>query len=225
MRLTALLLDLDGTLVDTAPDMVGALNRLLLNHSKPQVDYAPASKQVSNGARALVRFGFGEHLEPTIEEQFIEEFLMLYARHVCQDSKLYDGILDCLEFVESKKIPWGVITNKPLLLAKDVLAGLGLNERCKLLLGGDSLPVKKPDPVPLLHSAMLLGLAPSECLYVGDHARDIQAARAAGMDSAAAAWGYLADGEDPASWQPDYIFNSPTRLHDFLKEKLVAHSH
>ena len=220
MRLTALLLDLDGTLVNTAPDMVGALNRLLAKHGRPEVEFADAAKQVSNGARALVQHGFGGELSSKFEQELIEEFLATYAQHVCEASHLYEGMHDCLELCETHKVPWGVITNKPIALAKEVLRGLGLFERCNLLLGGDSLPVKKPDPVPLLHSAMVLSLAPSECLYVGDHLRDIQAAKAAGMDAAAAAWGYLSDNEDPADWQPDYIFASPNGLKKYLVEQL-----
>ena len=200
--------------------MVGALNRLLAAHNRSPANFDDAAKRVSNGARALVQHGFGTTLDAALEQELIDEFLTLYAHHVCESSHLYDGMLDCLELCESRGVPWGVITNKPIALAKDVLAGLNLLERCKLLLGGDSLPVKKPDPVPLLHSAMLLAVAPSECLYVGDHIRDIQAARAAGMDSAAAAWGYLADAEDPADWNPDFIFTHPQSLQGYLNEQL-----
>ena len=221
MRLTALLLDLDGTLVDTAPDMVGALNRLLLKHAKSEVDYIRAAKEVSNGGLALVRHGFGVDLSATEEQSLLTEFLSIYAEFVCVDSVVYPGMLDCLNFCEEHEIQWGVITNKPLALAKDVLSGLGLLDRCKVLLGGDSLPVKKPDPVPLLHSAMLLNLAPSECLYVGDHVRDIQAANAAGMDSAAANWGYIENGIDVETWNSDVILNSPSGLYRYLQERVL----
>ncbi len=221
MRLTALLLDLDGTLVDTAPDMVGALNRVLKNHDKPPSDYTQAAKQVSNGGMALVRHGFGENLGAEKEQQLLKEFLSTYSEFACEESQVYEGMLDCLETCETNSIPWGVITNKPLALAHKVLEGLNLLKRCKVLLGGDSLPVKKPDPVPLLHSAMLLNLAPSECLYVGDHLRDIQAAKAAGMDAAAASWGYLSEDTDVSSWNPDVILSSPQGLHQYLKERLA----
>ncbi len=222
MRLTALLLDLDGTLVDTAPDMVGALNRLLTNKDHPTVELSSAANQVSNGARALIQYGFGSTLEPAREQALIDEFLQIYARHVCEHSVVYDGMLNCLEFCEQHSLPWGVITNKPLALARDVLEGLSLLTRCKVLLGGDSLPVRKPDPVPLLHSAMLLALAPSECLYVGDHLRDIQAAKAAGMEAGAATWGYVEPDTQIDSWNPDIIFSSPLGLERYLRERRLA---
>jgi len=221
MKIRALLLDLDGTLVDTAPDMVGSLNRVLANHNMPSADVAKASKIVSNGGKALIEFGFGDNLEPSKCDDLVQEFLADYKKHVANDSLVYDGIMECLEFCENNTLKWGVITNKPLHLAKDLLEGLGLLDRCAILLGGDSLPVKKPDPVPMLHSCMVLSLAPSECLYVGDHIRDIVAANSAGMDSAAALWGYIADSESPATWQANYLLNTPNGLLNLLKDKLV----
>jgi phosphoglycolate phosphatase len=201
--------------------MVGALNRLLLKHDRNEVDYHGASREVSNGGLALVRHGFGLEISQAKEQLLLKEFLQIYADHICEDSRVYEGMLECLEFCESKSIPWGVITNKPLALARDLLDELNLLKRCKVLLGGDSLPVKKPDPVPLLHSAMLLNLAPSECLYLGDHLRDIQAARSAGMDAGAAAWGYIDANTDVSSWSPDVIFTNPSGLHRYLKERIT----
>lgn len=219
MRITALLLDLDGTLVNTAPDMVGSLNRVLANHGKPAADVEQASKIVSNGGKALIEFGFGEELNPKHTPDLVQEFLSDYKNHVADDSFVYEGMAECLEFCESKQLKWGVITNKPLHLAKDLLTGLGLLERCAILLGGDSLPVKKPDPVPMLHACMVLNLAPSECLYIGDHERDIMAGNAAGMDTGAALWGYIPEQEKPDRWNANFMLNSPTGLLQLLTEK------
>lgn len=221
MQIRALLLDLDGTLVDTAPDMVGSLNRVLSKHNKPLANVAIASKLVSNGGKALIEHGFGDELDAEKCAELVQEFLVDYKQNVAKDSLVYEGMLECLEFCESNKLKWGVITNKPLHLAKDLLEGLGLLERCAILLGGDSLPVSKPDPVPMLHTCMVLSLAPSECLYVGDHERDIIAGNAAGMDSATALWGYIADSESPESWKANYMLNSPNGLLNLLKDKLV----
>ena len=222
MQLRAVLLDLDGTLVDTAPDMVGSLNRVLSSYGLPQSDFETAAKLVSNGGRALIEFGFGDaigktNIPPT--EQLVEEFLQDYKEFVANDSFIYDGMGDVLTYCEEHKLKWGVITNKPLHLAKDLLKGLGLLDRCSILLGGDSLPVKKPDPVPMLHTCMVLSLAPSECLYVGDHLRDIQAGNAAGMDTAAALWGYISDQEEPNEWNANFMLNSPQGLLKLVKEK------
>lgn len=222
MQLKAVLLDLDGTLVDTAPDMVGSLNRVLTSHKRPTADVALASKLVSNGGKALIEFGFGDHIGkdgiPSVD-QLVQEFLADYKEFVANDSVVYAGMEHVLAYCESNGLKWGVITNKPLHLAKDLLEGLGLLERCAILLGGDSLPVKKPDPVPMLHTCMVLSLAPSECLYVGDHIRDIQAGNAAGMDTATALWGYIGAQEQPNDWDANYMLNTPDGLLNLVKEK------
>ena len=219
MQLKALLLDLDGTLVDTAPDMVGSLNRVLKHHDQAPADVQQASKIVSNGGRALINFGFGEHLPVEQTDALVEEFLLDYQQHVCDQSFVYQGLHDVLEYCEQQNLRWGVITNKPLHLASELLSGLDLLERCAILLGGDSLPVKKPDPVPMLHTCMVLNLAPSECLYVGDHQRDIQAGKAAGMDTAVALWGYIHETQTPSDWQADYLLQSTAGLLQLIKDQ------
>ena len=220
MQLKALLLDLDGTLVDTAPDMVATLNRVLESHDRPLVELATAGKLVSNGARALLEFGFGNTLDTGKMPQLIEEFLSDYGEHVCQHSAPYDGMLEVLSLCENENLRWGIVTNKPLGLSRDLLEGLDLLDRCSILLGGDSLPVKKPDPAPLLHCCMVMSLAASECVYVGDHERDIRAGNAAGMDTAAALWGYIADGEDVNAWNARYLTQTPSGLHKLIEERL-----
>jgi 2-phosphoglycolate phosphatase len=224
MKLKALLLDLDGTLVDTAPDMVGTLNRLLRNHGQAAADQSAASKLVSNGARALIEFGFARPLEEAHTLDLIAQFLSDYAEHVADQSELYAGMSDVLDLCAENNIVWGVITNKPLELSRALLEGLGLFDRCSILLGGDSLPVKKPDPAPMLHSCMVLNLAPSECLYVGDHERDILAGKNAGMDTAAALWGYINEDQNPAGWGASYIVNEPGGLMQLVQEKIASKS-
>lgn len=225
MQLKAVLLDLDGTLVDTAPDMVGSLNRVLAAHNMPHADITLAGKLVSNGGKALIEFGFGDKIDqngvPSVDE-LVQEFLVDYKQFVANDSFVYEGMETVLEYCESNGLKWGVITNKPLHLAKDLLEGLNLLNRCAILLGGDSLPVRKPDPVPMLHTCMVLSLAPSECLYVGDHLRDIQAGNAAGMDTATALWGYIADEEQPSDWNANFMLNTPNGLLNLVKEKHAA---
>jgi len=220
MQLKALLLDLDGTLVDTAPDMVATLNRILVKHQHDEVNYDQASKLVSNGAKALLEFGFGESVNQYDISALINDFLSDYAEHVSDHSQLYDGMHNVLQLCEQNNIRWGVITNKPLELSKSLLQGLGLFERCHILLGGDSLPVKKPDPAPMLHCCMVMDLAPSECLYVGDHERDIIAGNASGMDSAAALWGYIQPDESPESWKAKYLINTPKGLLKLVQDRL-----
>jgi phosphoglycolate phosphatase len=222
MKLKALLLDLDGTLVDTAPDMVGTLNRLLRNHGQALADESAASKLVSNGARALLEFGFSKPLEEAHTLDLIAQFLSDYAEHVADQSELYAGMADVLDLCAENNIVWGVITNKPLELSRALLEGLGILNSCSILLGGDSLPVKKPDPAPMLHSCMVLNLAPSECLYVGDHERDILAGKNAGMDTAAALWGYINEDQNPTDWGASYMVNEPSGLMQLVQEKIAS---
>ena len=221
MKLKALLLDLDGTLVNTAPDMVASLNHVLANHNHTKANTTQASKLVSNGAKALLEFGFGDAFKNFSSDELVNEFLADYAKHVCVDSHLYDGMAEILELCEQSDIRWGVITNKPIELSKSLLEGLGLFERCNILLGGDSLPVRKPDPAPLLHSCMVMSLAPSECLYVGDHERDIIAGNAAGMDTAAALWGYIQEHEKPENWKAKFLTNTPQGLLRLVEDKIA----
>lgn len=221
MQLKALLLDLDGTLVDTAPDMVATLNRVLAKHGSKPVEYVKAQQLVSNGAKALLEFGFGtQDMESIGTEQLIQEFLSDYANHVCIESKLYDGMPEVLELCLSNQIRWGVVTNKPLGLSRDLLDGLGLLSQASILLGGDSLPVKKPDPAPLLHCCMVMNLAASECLYVGDHERDITAGKAAGMDTAAALWGYIQAQHSPSDWGANFLLKQPSGLLRLIEDKI-----
>ncbi|MBX2849482.1 MAG: HAD-IA family hydrolase [Acidiferrobacterales bacterium] len=223
MQLKALLLDLDGTLVDTAPDMVATLNRILANHGQQPTDYEKARQLVSNGARALLEFGFGADKMTSIgTSSLIDEFLADYANNVCDRSKVYQGLMEVLALCEENQIRWGVVTNKPLQLARGVLGGLGILARSSILLGGDSLPVKKPDPAPLLHCCMTMHLAASECLYVGDHERDIIAGKAAGMDTAAALWGYIQPDDEPLKWGANYLLNQPTSLLNLIQDKIVT---
>ena len=218
MILKALLLDLDGTLVDTAPDMIGALNRQLKNHNKPKVDYDEAKKLVSKGAAALVQNGFminGEHPEL---ENLRQEYLKEYEQNVCKESRLFDGMQKVLELCQSNNIRWGIVTNKPYYLAKPLIEQLAIDKHCSILLGGDSLPKRKPHPMPLLHCCVELSLAASDCIYIGDDERDIKAGKAAGMDTASAAWGYIPENEDIENWGADFQVNSPQGLLRLIKD-------
>jgi len=218
MKFKALLLDLDGTLLDTAPDMVGALNLLLETHNRPTTNYQSASKLVSKGALALVKYGFGEELEDKELDSLRQEFLDTYEQNVCIKTKAYDGMMEILDWCEQNNIYWGIVTNKPDYLAKPILDTLNLTERSAVNVGGTTLSVNKPHPAPLLHCTTLLSIAPSDCLYVGDDERDIQAGRAAGMDTAVAGWGYIHEDLNPEDWQPDFICNQPEGLFRLVKE-------
>ncbi len=206
----AVFFDLDGTLVDSAPDLVVAMDRLRAEQGEAQVDVAHIGHVVSKGGRAMLRRGFPGADEARIE-LLLPRFLDLYAEAIATHTRTYPGIDRALAAFEARGIRWGVVTNKPGRLARAVMAALALDARCAALVSGDCLPARKPDPAPLLHACSLAGVDAARSVYVGDDARDIEAGRLAGMRTVAAAWGYL-DGEDVATWGADHIAASPADL-------------
>jgi phosphoglycolate phosphatase len=205
------LFDLDGTLLDTAPDMAAALNALRVEQGLAPMPFASLRPHVSHGAARLVEIGFG----CTGGERFEalrRRFLDLYRGSLSAGTRLFDGLEGVLGWLEGHRVPWGVVTNKPGWLTEPLLAELDLAPRAACIISGDSLPHRKPHPLPLLHAASLMGREPAHCAYVGDAERDIQAGRAAGMWTCVAAFGYLGDSDDPAAWQPDAIAETPVQL-------------
>lgn len=211
----AVLFDLDGTLVDTAPDMAGALNDLRRRRALDALPYATLRPLVSHGSRALVERG----LAPADEAQMmasIEEFLDTYGRRVARESTLFEGMDALLIALEASAVPWGVVTNKPGALSAALMDQLALAQRCGVLIGGDTLRQRKPHPMPLLHAADALGVAANRCLYVGDAARDINAGRAAGMTTVAAAYGYILHDDRVDGWGADYIVHGVDELRQLI---------
>lgn len=211
----AVLFDLDGTLLDTAPDMVGAMNALRAQEALPPLDFALARAQVSHGTNGLMRIGFPD-AEGEILDRLRERFLALYRARLCDETGLFPGGDTLLEHIERASLPWGVVTNKPGWLAGPLLAGLGLERRMACLVSGDTLPVRKPHPQPLLHAAEAIGVAPQSCVYVGDALRDIEAARAAGMRAVVASFGYISPADEPHLWPAQAWIDEPRGLIDWL---------
>jgi N-acetyl-D-muramate 6-phosphate phosphatase len=207
----AVLFDLDGTLVDTAPDMWAAANALCAELGHPPVTLEQFRPKVSKGGRAMVQLAFRDPADADLD-RLLQRFLERYGQQIAVHSQLFDGMPGVLAAIEAAGIAWGVVTNKPEQLAHGVMEGLGLADRCAVLIGGDTLAVKKPDPLPLREACRRIGIAPAEALYVGDDLRDIVAARAAPMRSIAAAWGYIAADDDPASWGADAVLARPDQL-------------
>lgn len=147
-----------------------------------------------------------------VPAELIREFLDVYEQELGRHARLFDGVPELLEAIEAAGSRWGIVTNKPEYLARQVVHGLGWAERSAILIGGDSLPRRKPDPLPLQHAAQVLGVAIADCVYVGDDQRDIEAARAASMRSIVALWGYRPDGDDPAGWGGDALVASAGEL-------------
>lgn len=207
------LFDLDGTLLDSAPDMVEAINILRRERGEPDMPHALLRPHVSKGARAMIGASFA-HLDHDGREALVRPFLDAYERILGRYCVLFDGIAEMLDALEADGVRWGIVTNKPEYLAKQLMPILGWSERCGVMIGGDSLPERKPHPLPLLHSAEVLGVAAQDCVYVGDDERDIVAARAAGMPSIVALWGYRLPGVDPLDWKGDAMIEHAHALLD-----------
>jgi len=220
-RFRAVLLDLDGTLLDTAPDMAGALNALRQEESLPPLDYAPVRAQVSHGSLAVVRLGF-PGAEAGEFERLRQRFLAIYATRLARETRLFPGFDVVLDALERHGIHWGIVTNKPGFLTEPLLAALGLLDRAACVLSGDSLPERKPHPMPLLVAAERAGVRPTDCIFVGDALRDIQAARAAGMLPLIARFGYLGPEDDPDSWQAAGSIDAPDELLGWLLPAATA---
>lgn len=220
--LAAVLLDLDGTLLDTAPDLAAALNLLRAQEGLEPIAFAPIREQVSNGSIAVLRLGFA----PADEERFaslMTRFLDLYRERIAVETRPFPGFAEVLAELEQHGIPWGVITNKPARLTEPLLRALGLYERAGCVLSGDSLPVRKPDPLPLLTAAARIGVDPRACLYLGDALRDMQAAHAADMVALGARFGYLSAQEDLSAWPVTGWIEEPAELLEWVGLRRRAH--
>lgn len=205
------LFDLDGTLLDSAPDMLATVNRMRAVRGQGPMTLEALRPQVSKGARAMSAAAFPE-LNGEVSGALIREFLDIYEQELGQHSVLFDGVAELLDAIEAAGSRWGIVTNKPEYLARQILPKLGWDTRSAILIGGDTLPERKPHPLPLLHAAQVLNIAIADCAYVGDDQRDIDAARAAGMRSIVALWGYRPEGDDPAQWGGDVLADTVMAL-------------
>ncbi len=216
MPVRAVLFDLDGTLADTAADLARALNRVRGERGLGPVPPALTRPHTSKGARGLLGVGMGIAPEHDSYESLRERFLEYYARDLCVDTKLFDGIPELLAALRARGLAWGVVTNKPERFTAPLMRRLDPEGTAACVVSGDTTPKAKPAPEPLLHAARSLRLAPAQCLYLGDDLRDVQAARAAGMGVVVAAWGYLGDAGDPAGWGADAVIAHPRETLNYV---------
>jgi N-acetyl-D-muramate 6-phosphate phosphatase len=215
LPLAAVLLDLDGTLLDTAPDLARVANQLRVQAQLPPLPFQELRPYVSHGSLAVLRASF-TGIDGVRLAALQQRFLQLYREQLVVETRLFPGFEQVLAALEANRIPWGVITNKPGWLTEPLLTELGLYQRAACVLSGDSLPVCKPDPLPLLTAARRIAVAPERCLYVGDALRDMQAARAAGMVGLAARYGYIGAGENTTEWPVTAWIDSPFELLDWV---------
>ena len=208
----AVLFDLDGTLADTAADLGDALNGLRAEADLPPLPASSIRPHVSQGVRGLLRIGFAIAPGHADYPAMHQRFLARYERALCNSTTLFAGVAELLDALDAMDLRWGIVTNKTSRYTLPIVAALGLGRRCACIVSGDSAPRPKPAPDPLLLASGLVDTPPGQCVYVGDDLRDIEAGTAAGMETVAAAWGYLGDGKPIAEWGAGTIIESPAGL-------------
>lgn len=213
------LFDLDGTLLDTAPDLLAALNAVLYSEGREPYTLAQARHTVSHGSIGMLELAFGAEQTATELERRRRIFLDYYAANISRETTFFATVPDLLLRLEQANMPWGIVTNKPEYLTFPLLHDMALTERAHCIVGGDTLAVAKPHPEPLFLAAQQCGVEPSACLYIGDAERDIQAGRSAGMQTLAAAYGYVQDDEHLA-WQADGVIEQPLAAWDWLAARV-----
>ncbi len=221
----SVLFDLDGTLLDTAPDLADALNKLLVEEGKTELPFATIRPVVSHGGNALIKLGFG--LEPGSKgfTRLRDRFLDIYKENIAARTTLFPGMAELLAFLEERQIPWGVVTNKPSWLTDPLMAKLGLDKRAACVVSGDTAKQAKPHPAPLYYACEKTGHDPEHCIYIGDHQRDIDAGNAAGMLTLVALFGYIDEHDSPEHWLADGLIESPLQTIDYLvKWKALTNS-
>jgi len=207
------LFDLDGTLLDTAPDLGAAVNYLLQRDNLPMLSDHTINHTASQGALALIKAGYDTELSEQAYQTLRQEFLDHYQQHIAVHTRYFDGVVDCLNQLNEMQIPWGIVTNKPYFYTKILLQSFPLLANCAVTVCGDTMAVRKPSPEPLLLAAKSLDIAPHNIIYVGDARTDIEAANAANMISISANYGYIPLDDPCHDWSSDLIID---RCNDLL---------
>ncbi|WP_207887439.1 N-acetylmuramic acid 6-phosphate phosphatase MupP [Pseudomonas sp. 30_B] len=220
--LKAVLFDMDGTLLDTAPDFIAVCQAMLKAHGRAPIDDQRIQDVVSGGARAMVAATFDMDPEAPGFEPLRQEFLDRYQEHCAVFTRPYDGMPELLASIEQSRLIWGVVTNKPVRFAAPIMEQLGLAERSAVLVCPDHVTRSKPDPEMLLLACSQLKVDPSEVLFIGDDLRDIESGRAAGTKTAAVRYGYIHPDDNPAHWGADVIVDQPRDLVAVLDRALCS---
>ncbi len=220
--LKAVLFDMDGTLLDTAPDFVAVCQAMLAAHGRAPIDDQRIQDVVSGGARAMVAATFDMDPEAPGFETLRQEFLDRYQEHCAVFTRPYEGMAELLESIDRSRLIWGVVTNKPVRFAAPIMQQLGLAERSAVLVCPDHVKNSKPDPEMLLLACSQLNIDPSQVLFIGDDLRDIESGRAAGTKTAAVRYGYIHPDDNPAHWGADVIVDHPRDLLAVLDRALCS---
>jgi len=211
-QLRSVLFDLDGTLLDTAPDLAAALNHVLVNNQHQALPFETIRPWVSHGGLVLIKNGFNIEQDAPQCEDLRQQLLHYYLHHLSVKTTLFSGMNDVLVKLENAGIKWGIVTNKPAWLTEPLLNELNLTERCHCIISGDSLSERKPHPLPLQHACQLMDCDVTESLYIGDAQRDIEAGINANMPTLVALFGYVSDLDYPEKWGADAMVKSPSDI-------------
>ena len=207
-----LLFDLDGTLVDTAPDLGYALNSLLQQEGRKPLDHALIRPVASNGSAGLLKLGFGIDKNDPAYSGLQRRFLQFYADNLTRQSALFIGMQKVLDTLTTHQIRWGVVTNKPAFLTDPLMQQLQLTDKAACIVSGDTTAYSKPHPAPIQHACDLLSVSPADCVYIGDARRDVEAAKNANMRAVIARYGYIEHDENLENWQADCVINHPLEI-------------
>ena len=214
--LRAVLFDLDGTLIDSAPDLAGAANDMRLARGLPLLPYAHLRPMVGSGARGMIGRAFEVGPQDDAFSALRDEFLQRYEARMTRDTRVFEDVLPLLDALDAQQVLWGIVTNKAARYSEPIVQALGLAQRSQVLVCGDTTPHSKPHPAPLLEAARRMGIDVGDCAYVGDDERDVQAGRAAGMATVAVSWGYLGLGNAIEAWGATHVIHSPNELLNLL---------
>jgi N-acetyl-D-muramate 6-phosphate phosphatase len=212
----AVLFDLDGTLIDSAPDLGAAADAMRVDRGLPSLAADLYRPMAGAGARGMLHVAFGITPDAPEFEALREEFFSNYQRRLTQTTYAFDGVVELLEAIAAMGLPWGVVTNKSKRFTNPLVAAMPMFATASTVVSGDTTAHAKPHPAPLLEAARQMGIAPEACVYVGDDERDIVAGKAAGMQTVAATYGYLGQQSDVAAWRADVTINSPLALLQLL---------
>lgn len=216
-ELQAVFFDLDGTLVDTAHDFWHILNQMRARHDLDELPFSAIRESVSNGARGMIHAAFDLSGDASPYQALEDEFLATYAENPARHGHLFPGMSEALDEIEARGMRWGVVTNKASAYTSPLLESLGLLSRCSAVVCPDHVDKTKPDPESLLLACEQAAVEAAGTVYVGDHLRDIEAGRRAGMYTIGACYGYIPAGEDTDTWQADLYIQHADQLADWLR--------
>jgi phosphoglycolate phosphatase len=215
-NIQAVLFDLDGTLIDSAPDLGAAVDQMRVDRGMPSLPLVHYRPMAGAGARGMIGLAFGFTPEHPEYDAMKEEFFRNYEACMTQRTFAFEGVVQMIDALVAAQLPWGVVTNKSKRFAEPLTQAMPLFKTAAVVISGDTTPYAKPHPEPLFEAARRLGIAPSACVYVGDDERDIVAGLAAGLKTVAATYGYLGTQSDVQKWQAHASIQSPLELDDLL---------